>query len=219
MVFSGCNTDSSGGNSDDNKTPPEQPAHSGLKALQNSLNAVGPGDSAHPNTIALSSGIRIPQDWGAVNDAVKNAQKYVVLDMSACPVDGGRLDSVGGTDQFNHPTPAPNDTNIIHDNIYIKGLVLPSGVTEIGYMAFHGCQYLSSVVFPAILSEIGEFAFGASGVFRLKEIVFKSGNVSFNEHNSFSSLGSNLKALYQANGAGAYLRDSLNSATWRYESR
>ncbi|MDR2178300.1 MAG: leucine-rich repeat domain-containing protein [Treponema sp.] len=87
--------------------------------------------------------------WGKVNTAVKNAQRYVILDLSGCTFTNNEV--VGG---FGH-----TGISIIKDNRYIKGIVLPGSLTSIGNYAFWGCFELTSVTIPASVTSIGDGAF------------------------------------------------------------
>ena len=229
MVFmSGCNNMTGDGD----KNTYEDDVHPGIKQLRDSLNEVGDGEAHLPNTIALSSSLHIPKDWNAVNAEIKETQKYVVLDMSACPVDGNKIpDNVGGSDIFGAATPAAGDMNIIHDNTYIKGLILPSGITEIGAYAFYKCVNLTTVIFPDSLTKIGKSAFASS--WHLREINFPANITTIEEH-AFSGVVCNriifegattvvdptsfsyaLWELYDKNGAGIYTNNFPSGWTYK----
>jgi hypothetical protein len=228
----GCSEDGTGSGGTENRNG-QGDSHPGIKELRASLSAIGSGEEESPTSIALASSIVIPDDWSAVNGEVAAAKKYVVLDMSACDVPGNKIpDDTGGHDHYNDPTPTDGDMAVIHDNVYIKGLVLPSAITEIGDNAFFGCRHLRSVVIPDGVTEIGagafayahinEVAFPASVTrigehvfmgFPLTKIVFGSDDTVF-ESNSFVS---DLSGIYQTNGAGVYIYN-FPGGPWRYES-
>jgi hypothetical protein len=107
--------------------------------------------------------------WAAVNTAVKNGGKYVELDLSACTAaDTATADTIAGAS-----APSGNHFNIIKDNAYIKGVILPDTLTTVGGYAFHGCSALTSVSIPSKVSAIGTYAF--AGCTALTGIAIPSG--------------------------------------------
>jgi hypothetical protein len=54
--------------------------------------------------------------------------------------------------------------NIIKDNPYIKGIILPDSLETIGNYAFMNCEYLTSVSIPGGVSIIGGYAFCGTGL-------------------------------------------------------
>ncbi|MDR2176682.1 MAG: leucine-rich repeat domain-containing protein [Treponema sp.] len=110
--------------------------------------------AADPYTVVLPA-ITIDKNddadsgWGKVNTAVKNAQRYVILDLSGCTFTGNEV--IGC---FGH-----TGISIIKDNKYIKGINLPGSLTSIGNYAFWGCFELTSVTIPASITSIGDGAF------------------------------------------------------------
>jgi hypothetical protein len=51
--------------------------------------------------------------------------------------------------------------NVIYDNEYIVGVILPDSLTSIGDYAFSRCSKLESVVIPARVTSIGNYAFSS----------------------------------------------------------
>jgi hypothetical protein len=115
--------------------------------------------------------------WNAMNDAVRNAQKYIILDLSDCTAEGSRID---GRDTYEHNY---NGMNIIQYNPYIKSIILPSNLKTIGNAAFANCGYLTSVVIPNRVTSIENAAF--SGCDNLTDIAIPS-SVTFIGDNVFS---------------------------------
>jgi hypothetical protein len=56
-------------------------------------------------------------------------------------------------------SPTGNHFNIIKNNTYIKGILLPSTLTSVGDYAFNECTSLTSVSFPSGIATVGERAF------------------------------------------------------------
>jgi hypothetical protein len=149
---------------------------SGLVAHLASLKA---NTAATPYLIVLDSTVTITTSdtstsgvWATIHSTIRDAGKYVILDISACSA----TTIAGATN------PSGNHFNIIKDNIYIKGITLPDtltsmgnrafygcsglssvtigeGVTTIGYGAFYGCTSLSSVTIPEGVTSMGDYAF------------------------------------------------------------
>ena len=55
-------------------------------------------------------------------------------------------------------------------NMTLKNIVIPEGVTEIGYKAFSDCLFLETVVFPKSLRKIDKFAFMSCRALRKVEL-------------------------------------------------
>jgi hypothetical protein len=231
-LFAGCAGNGTGGGDDLPEPPPPDTTPAGIKALRTSLDGVGPGEAADPGTIVLASTLRIPQDWNAANTEIKAAKKYLILDMTACTVANGVIPAnTGGTDVFGHPTPNSNDMNIIHNNEYIKGLILPSGATEIGASAFYECENITSLVIPNGVTTIRNSAFNgfritsitipasvttiemnAFGAVGLREIIFESGDVTIDDYSFFTN---SFPSFYREHGAGTY---TYANTTWAYSA-
>lgn len=73
--------------------------------------------------------------------------------------------------------------NAFMDNIDMKKIILPDGLSRIGEAAFFDCENLSNITLPANLSSIGKQAF--SGCESLNNIVFPEGLLNI-EHSAFS---------------------------------
>ncbi|GAB6393049.1 MAG: leucine-rich repeat domain-containing protein [Treponematales bacterium] len=102
-----------------------------------------------PYTISLAEGTNISDNWAAINTAVTG--KYVVLDLSACAATDNTIAGAS--------SPSGNQFNIIKDNAYITGVILPDTLTSIGNYAFRNCVSLTSVTIPAGVTSIGNYAF------------------------------------------------------------
>jgi hypothetical protein len=89
---------------------------------------------------------------GNINQAVSG--KYIILDLSACFA--GTTNTISGNYAG---TPGMNDMNVIKDNPYILGVILPGELKTIGDYAFRGCSSLTSVVIPGSVESIGGYAF------------------------------------------------------------
>jgi len=91
--------------------------------------------------------------WETVNSTIRSAGKYVILDLSAYDDT-----SISGEEK-----PSGSDFNIIKDNEYIAGLILPDTLETIGKYALYGCNSLTKVDMPENLEAIDDYAF--SGTF------------------------------------------------------
>jgi hypothetical protein len=147
-------------------------------------------DAGSPYTVVLK-GLNIRAGWDDINDAVREAEQYVALDLSACS-SGREITGSSGT-------PSGSDFNIIRDNEYIKAVTLPNTLKSIGDYAFYGCGHLTSVTIPASVTSIGNSAFyGCSGLtsITIPSSVTSIGNSAFSECASLSAI-----TLDDANGA------------------
>jgi hypothetical protein len=112
-----------------------------LKTLGSTANA--------PVTVSLD--VNVSKVWGDINTAVESSKKYVILDLSACIATGNTI--------AGDSSPSGNNFNIIKNNTYIKGIILPDSVTSIGDSAFEGCNGLTIVTIPDDVTSIGDRAF------------------------------------------------------------
>jgi hypothetical protein len=139
--------------------------HPDVVAFKNQLNAlVGGTNKFEPITVKLapltfSTANSVQSNivnWGAINETVKNAQKYVILDLSDCTVEGNIL--YGKSDLNPMYFDCRNAMNVIAENQYIKGIILPATLKTVG-AAFWGCIHLTSVSISAGVTSIDELAF------------------------------------------------------------
>jgi hypothetical protein len=195
--------------------------------LANKLESLAPNTAQDPYTIALDSSISINMEsaavrdaWTAINSTIESNEKFVVLDLRHCIAP----ETISG-----------DFGNIIHYNKYIKGIILPTGLTSIGRNAFSGCGYLTSVIIPNSVSSIGEGAFerclglasvtipasvssiGNYAFFNaspsLTSVTFGGAETSFTRDSSIESFpySASLYSAYSADGVGTYVR---NWSTW-----
>jgi hypothetical protein len=107
--------------------------------------------AATPHTVKLErTDIMTDGVMGGINTAV--AGQYVVLDLSDCSAADNTISGA-----FSNP--GPNNMNVIKNNDYIVGVILPSGLTSIGECAFSGCSYLTGITIPGSVTSIGDSAF------------------------------------------------------------
>ena len=99
--------------------------------------------------------------WATVNNTVQNSGKYVILDLSDCSVWGNQIT---GSD-----SPSGNFMNIIKDNQYITGIILPDNLISIGDNAFLNCNKLTSLAIPNSVTSIGKLTF--SGCTKLTSLI------------------------------------------------
>jgi hypothetical protein len=132
--------------------------------------------AASPATVRLNSSVRLADDWGLVDQMARNAAKHIILDLSACPDT-----SISGRDAQGSPAPSGNDFNIIRNNQYIKGIILPTSLTVIGDYAFDGCDNITRIGneadklhIPVGVTQVGTMAF--QGVNHIATLVFDSRN-------------------------------------------
>jgi hypothetical protein len=143
------------------KKPGVMTNESGNPDLEDYLAELAPNTASSPATVRLHDSVSIAGDWGTVNQKVTANQRYVILDLSACPDT-----SISGRDAQGSPAPSGNDFNIIRNNQYIKGIILPASLTEIGDYAFQSCNNITQVGstanilrIPAGVTRIGTKAF------------------------------------------------------------
>jgi hypothetical protein len=194
--------------------------------LAGKLESLESNTAQNPHTIALSSSVSINMEsttahnaWATINSAIETNTKYVVLDLRRCAAS----ETISG-----------NFGNIIYDNEYIKGIILPSTLTSIGRIAFFGCSYLTSVIIPNSVSSIGDSAFercsGLSSVTipdsvssigshafyttsaSLTNVTFGGNETSFSyDYDESFPYSASLYSVYSAGSAGTYVR---NWNTW-----
>jgi hypothetical protein len=159
------------------------------------------GTAEAPHTIVFASNIDVTgDDWAAVNTAVATAQKHVTLNLSACTATNNTI-----TGEYSD-SPSGNSFNIIKNNSYINGIILPSTLTSIGYCAFYKCGSLVSVTIPSsINSEIEGYTFYQCN--SLASVTFEKSGVSIGDY----SFKSDLKAVYESGGAGTYTFNGTGS--------
>jgi hypothetical protein len=82
------------------------------------------------HTLVFTSGVTIKTEdtnadgvWATINKRVTEAQKYVILDLSACTVYNYTI-----TGEISSLQPTRNHMNIIKYNPYIKGIILPNNL-------------------------------------------------------------------------------------------
>jgi hypothetical protein len=191
-------------------------------SLADKLEKLEPNTAQDPYTIALSSSVSINMDaadardaWTAITGTIADNAKFVVLDLRRCAAPETITGSFGG---------------MIHDNEYIKGIILPPGLTGIGRSAFSGCGYLTGVIIPAGVTSIGESAFewclalagmtlpasvssiGSHAFYNtspsLTAITFGGGETSFIYDAALESFpaSASLYEAYSTGGAGTYIR-------------
>jgi uncharacterized repeat protein (TIGR02543 family) len=207
------------------------------EAFVEQLEDLPKGDADNPSTVVLAAGTFTNAasvtngliGWSEIHNAVLNAKKYVVLDLSACSF-------VGNTITGNY-IGEKNDMNIIVDSQYVKGIILPNDLESIGDYAFAICVELESVIIGDNVTSISDSAFymenpnygiksvviGSgietiqAGTFSynglLTSVTFKESNVNIGDlafpYKSGANLGTDtLKTLYESEngGAGTYTR-------------
>ena len=115
------------------------------------LSAKPANTAASPYTVKVAPvNIRENGVMGAINQGAGG--RYVIVDLSACSATDNTITGVW-------ETPGVNDMNVIKDNQYIVGVILPDSLTAIGSSAFEKCIRLTAVTIPAGLISIGTDAF------------------------------------------------------------
>jgi len=112
--------------------------------LGNYLNGLPANTPANPVIVKL-----VTNDLSGIKDALKNAGKYVILDLSGSGINSipdyaFSNDASGGT------TTSPS---------YLVGITIPNSVTSIGSSAFSGCTNLKNITIPDNVQNIGSSAF------------------------------------------------------------
>jgi hypothetical protein len=174
------------------------------------LRALAANTPETPHTVRLAASTIINTEdtselgvWASINILVRDAERYVTLDLSDCSAAGN---TVTGANEYT--TPTANKLNIVKDNAYIKGVVLPQTLTSIGIYAFYQCALLSSVTMQDKVTRIGEVAF--SGCAGLTEMTIPS-SVTRIDSNAFSNCGNLVRVTFAAGSA-------INSSNFSYTS-
>jgi len=143
-----------------------------INDLENRLLDLHLNDTAHPYyTVIFSSKAAVDinsSEWGTINDDVQTATRYVILDLSNCAASSNTITGEN--------TPQGDDFNIIKNNAYIKAIILPDALTNIGQGAFFDCANLTGVTISSSVTSIGEAAF--LGCSSLMNITIPSGVTS-----------------------------------------
>jgi hypothetical protein len=138
--------------------------------------------------------------WGVINAVVRDAQIYTILDLSDCTAEG---DSIGGSFfPGNSGSIGGNDMNVIWNNPYIKGIILPSTLKVIGGWAFHFCFELACITIPASVESIRFSAFW--NCYDLASITFGRGGIDITTETAFDFNNRSLFSAYRKGGAGTY---------------
>ncbi|GHV79300.1 hypothetical protein AGMMS49944_10910 [Spirochaetia bacterium] len=119
-----------------------------VQALSASLAGLPTNTATAPHIVKLDSSVIIDTSdpssdgvWATINSMVQNAGKYVFLDLSECSAVGSLIESA-------MISSSSNRMNIIKDNQYLKGIVLPDSLTSIGRYTFSDCRNLISLTIP-----------------------------------------------------------------------
>ena len=119
------------------------PSGVSLEELAAHITSLSANNAANPHTVQLAP-VNIS---GGVMSRIMQAVtgKYITLDLSACSATN---DTIGSSDM-----------NVILNNQYIVGIILPDSLTSIGEGAFSNCSSLASVTIPEGVTSIGKYAF------------------------------------------------------------
>jgi hypothetical protein len=179
-----------------------------LAELPNHVAGLPANTAQTPHTVKLKrTNITANGVMPLVNQGVTN--RYVVLDLSDCYASSN---TISGSD---FSTSFPNDMNVIKDNQYIVGIILPGKLTAIGYSAVYECSSLTSVVIPESVTSIGRTAFygcnNLAGVTFVAGSSIAAGNFGtgpITGYISFPTFPGDLRDKYLAGngGAGTYMR-------------
>jgi hypothetical protein len=129
-----------------------------------------------------------------LNSTIEDKEKFVVLDLSLCTSPETITGSFG---------------DIIYDNEYIKGIILPFALTGIGRNAFAGCRYLTGVTIPNSVTSIGDSAF--SGCALLTGVTIPDSVLSIENH-AFYTTSESLISVTFGGSETSFKRDSSNES-------
>jgi len=122
-----------------------------VKELATAIGNLNAGSADAPDTLEVPA-TNISDNWAVINNALTAEKKYVILDLSDCNATNNTIAGSGNV-------PSGNYFNIIQNNTYIKGIILPDTLTGIGDYTFSQCQNLTCVNIPSQVGSIGNFAF------------------------------------------------------------
>jgi hypothetical protein len=135
-----------------------------------------------------------------IPEGVTIIQGSSVIEMgSARPV--GAFMSCEKLSQVTLPSTLRKIGNYAFNDTALHSIIIPEGVTEIGYCAFYYCRTLTSVTLPSTIERIGMFAFASTALNTVtipdsvQSIVFLS-NALNERNNAFA--GTSLNLLSQA---------------------
>ncbi|MDR1786869.1 MAG: leucine-rich repeat protein [Treponema sp.] len=196
---------------------PENPLPKGVETanLGAYLEALPSNTPDTPHTVRLAASTVIDTEdtddlgvWARINNMVRDAEKYVSLDLSSC---AAKENSLSGASN-----PAENKLNVVKDNEYLKGMILPKTLTNIGSYTFYQCAALTEVTIPGSVTSIDSYAF--DGCTALTKVTFAAGSTidSWNWSSSVSVVSpfpGDLRAKYVSEGGeGTYIRESGENA-------
>lgn len=167
----------------------------GLEAIA-AINALQSGGSI---TIKLDSSVTtISTD---LKNALKDANKYVVLDLSQSGVDisvdaNNTGDALFGECNSLEEVKLPNGATKIGNFTFcncrlLRSVEIPSSVTSIGNHAFYLCKSLRNVTIPSNVTSIGDYAFRECNSLRSVEIpnsVTRIDSEAFNRCTSLNTI-------------------------------
>jgi hypothetical protein len=173
-------------------SPAERVGSAGLAAY---LAGLPPNTPETPHTVVIDPSVDINNrdEWGtAMRNTIIAAERYLVLDLSACTPRDNKVRGFIHTDGLiaNNPNARffdwmgsymgdlndyavgvilPASLIEIDDSAFsgwkaLRSVSIPAGVTRIGSSAFSGCTGLESITPPAGLTAIGRYAFSSSGL-------------------------------------------------------
>ena len=172
-----------------------------LAELADHIAGLPQNTAENPHTVKLAAvNISTSDTMGSVNTAVTD--RYITLDLSACS-------ATGNTISGSFSASGSSDMNVIRNNQYIVGVILPGSVTSIGNYAFAQCSSLTSVTIPEGLTSIGSMAF--YGCVNLVFTVNGSGSYSALESGKMLIKNSNELAAYPSASGAVTLPASVTS--------